>query len=174
MKQLIVFAFMALLLVSTSMAAVSIENDGFINECYNFYNNRHYYSIAKWEYSTTTNNYVLVEQNPAYRYINTDIKGDLLGAYWTSDQKVSSLLVNSGSTLEFNGGTAGSVDSLVDISHITICGYKNNRGIAVPACVGSDCSNNFSASNGVPEYSVLSLAAAVLAATLGLVFIRKR
>jgi hypothetical protein len=170
MRQTIVFVIMAALLASAATAAVS--NVGFDNECSSFYDSNNYYSIAKWVYSNETNNYILEEQNSLYSYYGINVYGNLIAADWTSDPKVSFVIMNAGDeSIEFNGGTAGYVNSITDINHITLCGHTVNKRVIQPnnGCVGVDCGGN-----GVPEFSVITLGAAVLAVTLGLVFIRKR
>jgi hypothetical protein len=181
MKTTYIFAIVALILASGVMAALNTNEacgtDGFNCECKEFYHgDSKYYTIAKWEYSNDA--YALTQQNKLYGYFSTDVTGNLNAADWTSNLNVYSVLVKSGEeTIAFDGRSEGSVNSITGINHITFCGYKHggnsgSRGASV-GCTGSSCSSNTN-SNGVPEFSTLTIGAAVLVVTLGLVFLRKR
>jgi hypothetical protein len=146
-------------------------NEGFNNECQNFYNDSHYYVIEKWSFNViqckSKDSYKIDETNPLYSYFNIHVNGNLKSANWTSNPSVESVLVKSGNNVvKFNGGLSGSVTSSKDISHITFCGHKISGGDG--GCTGADCG-----SNGVPEFPGVAVGAAVLVATLGLIVLRK-
>lgn len=168
MKKLFVFALMALMLVSI-VAAQSDATCGdkwFCNQeltldCQKFYDDSNYYTIAKWSFNGEE--YSLLEQNIRYRYYDTTVEGTSSSAEWSSNPEVVSVLVNAGDlTFESAGGETGVVAE-ENINTITFCGYSTS----------SSRTSVTSSSNGVPEFPALSVVAAVLVVTLGLVFIRK-
>jgi hypothetical protein len=179
-KILTLFAlFIVAVLFSTSMVSAKVDknipvenatgdgsfcgNEGFNCECQNFYNDSDYYAIEKFAINDGEDDYSSDEANSLYSYFNIDVTGYLKAANWTSNPAVYSVLVKAGNDREeFNGGTSGSVDSKKDISHITFCGYRTNNG-------GGDDGGD----NGVPVFPGVTIGAAVLVVTLGLVFIRK-
>lgn len=174
MKKLLLFAMIAMLLVTPIIATSEEENkcdtNWFCNqeltaECADFYGSQNYYTIATWTYDG--NNYVITEQNNLYRYYNINLNGNLNSADWTANPNVKSVLVNAGNEkVEFKGGASGSVNSVNNINNVVFCGYKNGGGSSKSATINDN-------SNGVPEFPALTVGVAVLVVTLGLVFIRK-
>jgi hypothetical protein len=183
MKKLFVFAIMAALLVTTVMATSenkNCETSWFCNQeistaCSDFYGNAQYYTIAKWTYND--NAYVLAEQNNLYRYYNIGVSGNSNSADWTSDPRIKSVIVKtSENSTEFAGGLSGAVASTKEITDITFCGYKNggSNGNGINSAPAKSESFGGGASNGVPVFPSFTIAIAVLAVTLGLIFIRKK
>ena len=94
------------------------------------------------------------------------IEGDADSVSWTSVPPAAGVLSKEGQCYQdLPGGLSGDVDKIrYGISHITLCGNSNG------GCVGPCCNGGC---NGVPEFSTLTLALAVIGATLGLAFVRK-
>ena len=131
--------------------------------------------VAKW--SCGDSGFTLEESN--YISYTTDVVGDCQGADWTSVPGADGLVVKAGTDSQvFPGGVSGTVEAWSqcqnaeckknvtrDISHVTFC--RNSDG---GSCRGQECDPG----QGVPEFSTLTLGVAVLAATMGLVYLRKR
>lgn len=174
MKITYVIAAMAIAILITATAAAAAPaiftgprattnpetNSGFNNECRDVHSNS--YTIEKWEYDNSTEDYALDEES--YHNFAINVTGDLQEANWTSDREIYFVLAKAGqNTTEYDGGLNGTINGLdKDISHITFCGKSSNGG------------SNGGGSNGVPEFPAFALGAAVITAALGIVFLRKK
>ena len=99
-----------------------------------------------------------------YKQFKFTIKGNLKAASWTSNLGVYSVLVKAGnSETAFAGGTSGSFTSQKDISHVTFCGHR----------AATNGGNGGGSTNGVPEYSAITLGVAIVITTIGLVYLRR-
>jgi len=169
MKKIFVFILMAALFI-TSVVASPAVNEGFKSECQNFYNSSRYFTIAKWTYNETLQNYNLAEKNDLYSYYDTTVNGGKNSVAWASDVNLRTVLVKANETLEFKGGKHGQVNSTQDISDVTFCGYRSHSS---SVSGGSNNGINNVSNNGVPEFPSFAMGAAVLLVALGLVFLRK-
>ncbi len=150
-------------------------NQGFDCECQNFYNDSDYRAVAKWAYGES--DYALEIKNPNYNYITTNVTGDLNQASYDSDNgnyavEVYSVLVKAGNERTEYLGTSGDITSVQDISHITFCTIYYSGDGNGGSNGGGGCSNGNC--NGVPEFSTVTLGAAIIIGALGLVYLRKR
>ena len=172
MKKAFMFVILALFLVSGVIATTSItcadkdkkgdkDNNGFNNECQKYFNDKNYFPLAKFDYNG--HGYTLIEQSSDYDSYTIDVSGTSKKADWTSNPNVYSVLVTEGKKeVQFNGGLSGTITSNRDnISHITFCAKKTSGG------------GTGGVPSGVPEFSLLTMGIAVIAVSLGLVFLRK-
>ncbi|MBN1792917.1 hypothetical protein JW826_04515 [Candidatus Woesearchaeota archaeon] len=117
-----------------------------------------WYGIAQWTYTNDT--YTLVESNPAY---TTTVEGDATSANWTSSAPVAQILVQAEtgeSKVSGNYGTERAVEE-EGIQALTLCSHPDGK-------------RRLSVQNAVPEFSMLTLGAAVVVSLLGVLYLRKQ
>jgi len=183
MNKLFVFFLMTIMLVSMA-TALPIQNpkvvddnselgiklsEGFATECSNFYDNSNYYTISKWYLNESTGVYGLNMQNSLYGYYKASMTGTTNIVDWTSNFRVRSAIVKTGTQrIEFAGGTQGSINSPDSISYVILCGYRGGGS-------SGDSSLNTLTDNGsgVPEFPLYTLGIAIFVVGLGLIFIRR-
>jgi len=168
-KGLIVLLVVMLTIASIVGARVGSIDDECQAEC-----GPDYYGIVKFEWD----NGGFEPENPALFGYEITIEGDDEEAEWESDPNVHCVIVKAGqeeeqqTELECPGDDEGTVVGIEGfnpkgkpitkgISHVTFCKYYKNGG-------GND------PPNGVPEFSTMTLAAAIIIGSLGVAFLRKR
>lgn len=173
MNKIFVIAFMIILAVSAHRAAAENSdcatkwfcNQELSFDCQEFYNDSHYYTIAKW--ISQDGILRLDEQNTMYRHYNTNAEQIGSNLTWKSSPYVQSVLATfRDEQKSFEGGKQGSIELKEAPSELVFCGYKsraNTLGVQSSSAAGS----------GVPEFPALTAAIAVILVTLGIVFLRK-
>jgi hypothetical protein len=129
------------------------------------------FGIAKWEYNEDSSKFEKADEISGY---STSVTGDDSHAYWTSSGIIAGV-VSKEATISYtqSGGFSDdfSKSAKNGISHVTLCGNPCvgchcDNSCPPPPCTGDDCT-------GVPEFSPLTLLAAVAIAGLGLAYFRK-
>ena len=128
------------------------------------------YGIAKFEWDDGS----YEAENPPIFPFEINVSGNGSQADWISNRAVSGVLRKAGQdTAVLPGGTEGTAYGwettnpqgrpvVHDISHLTFCKWSNGGGNG-----GGD------PPTGVPEFSTITLALAIVGATLGFAFLRK-
>jgi len=156
-KSFIISIMMILTLIAASSIALAIKNIDV--ECQA---NGFAFGVAK--YALVDSAYQADPESDANYKVS--VTGDAQGASWTSSQNYIDGVLKNGQTPALSGGYSGNVAG--DISYLTFCGYNHGtRSVSTP--VGSQSVTY----DGVPEFSLLTLAIAVIGVGLGLAVLRK-
>ncbi|MBN2142778.1 hypothetical protein JW711_05615 [Candidatus Woesearchaeota archaeon] len=176
MRKILSYLIVALLLVTVASACSFKCGTGYIE-------------VAKWEYHDGW------EKESERSGSNTDVSGDAQSADWESDPAALKVVAKAGTDIKtFSGGTSGTIDAWEQ------CWKEKNKdswhwsGFPLPhkvydyrtVCVDKDLSaillcgkmpsitSTPPTTGGVPEFSTLTLGAAIIVGTLGMLYLRKR
>lgn len=150
MKKILMLILLALITMGVAFAEPSASSIDEVCQTYGYD-----FGIAQWEWSTSQEGYVLVEEPVT---AGTSVTGDSSVATWTSEISVAGVLTNEICTFQVTlGGTSGSVeryDPLYNIQEVYFCGDYSDEE--------------------VPEFGTIAASIALIGAVAGFIIMRKR
>ncbi|MBN2142780.1 hypothetical protein JW711_05625 [Candidatus Woesearchaeota archaeon] len=162
MKAILSYVLAALLIVSSASAIQQLPPSTMDADCaelgYDF-------AVAQWDYMGSS--YVKIDEAGGY---TTNVVGDNQEANWTSSTSIAGVIVaTANETHDYNGVASSETVEADGIAKITMCG----RAPSSPGDGITGSHNLIGPGAGVPEFSTLTLGAAVALGLLGVLYLRK-